>query len=63
MKAIAFSTKNKTYAVVEPALAQAMLFCGNPHGFNRATTFPDSGEQGMRRVMEANGYSEERSQA
>lgn len=62
MKAIAFDTIKKTFAVVDPDTAKKMLYCGNPHGFNRATEFPDSGLAGMVEVMKANGFKMEGTQ-
>ena len=58
MKAIAYNTADKTFAVVSTELAKAMLYTGNPHGFNRAVEFPDSGESFMRERMKANKYTE-----
>ena len=55
-QAIAYSTKNKTYCITSIEIAQAMLFMGNPHGFNRATTFPASSSNQMASVMESNGF-------
>jgi len=55
-QAIAYSTKNKTYCITSIETAQAMLFMGNPYGFNRATTFPASSANQMASVMESNGF-------
>jgi hypothetical protein len=56
MTAIAYSTENKTFCITSPEIAKAMLFMGNPHGFNRATEFPSSSVNQMREVMELNGF-------
>ena len=56
MAAIAYSTKNKTFCVTSEEIAQAMLFMGNPYGFNRAKTFPQSSVATMSDVMKANGF-------
>ena len=37
-------------------IAKAMLFMGNPYGFNRAKEFPSSSVAQMREVMELNGF-------
>lgn len=54
--AIAYSTGNKTYCVTSPEIAQSMLFMGNPHGFNRASVFPQSSVSHMNDVMKKNGF-------
>jgi hypothetical protein len=59
MKSIIYSTQSKTFSVVSPELAQAMLACGNPHGYNRACDFPASSLQHMKNVFAANGYTDE----
>jgi hypothetical protein len=56
MTAIAYSTENKTFAITSPEIAKAMLFMGNPYGFNRAKEFPSSSVAQMREVMELNGF-------
>lgn len=54
---IAYSTTQKTFCVTSPENAQSMLFMGNPHGFNRATTFPQSRVADMREIMEKNKFT------
>jgi hypothetical protein len=54
--AIAYSTKDKTFAITSVEIAQAMLFMGNEYGFNRATTCSQSGVVNMREVFEKNGF-------
>ena len=55
--AIAYSTKDKTFCVTSVEIAQAMMFMGNEHGFNRIVIFPQSGVVQMRNAMLANGFS------
>jgi len=53
-----YSTKEKTFCFVSVELAQAMLAMGNPHGFNRACTFPTNNADEMRACFAANGFKE-----
>lgn len=56
MIAIVYNTTEKTFSLVSTELARAMLFMGNPHGFNRAVTGPESGRNQMVSVMIENGF-------
>ena len=58
MTAIAYSTQNKTFCVTSPEIAKAMLYMGNPYGFNRANEFPSHSVAHMRDTMEANGFKQ-----
>jgi HKD family nuclease len=54
---IVYSTQNKTFCITSLEIAQAMLFMGNEHDFNRATSFPQSSVAEMRDTFEANGFT------
>jgi len=58
MLAIAYSTTNKTFAIVSQDLARAMIFMGNPHGFDRAKNLKNSEKKQFLGILAENKYKE-----
>ncbi|MBV6513907.1 MAG: hypothetical protein FMNOHCHN_03489 [Ignavibacteriaceae bacterium] len=53
-----FSEIKKTFAVVSPELGHAMIFMGNPHGFNRGKTVKTKEKNKFLAILAKNGYKE-----
>ena len=53
-----FSEITKTFAVVSPELGHAMVFMGNPHGFNRGKTVKAKDKNKFLAILAKNGYKE-----
>lgn len=53
-----FSEIKKTFAIVSPELAHAMIFMGNPHGFNRGKTIQLGEKSKFLAILAKNGYKQ-----